>query len=147
MGKDSFKTEYNTKDTDTKAIKEVRTLWKYYNPNPKDKNTGDCAVRAIAKAMDITWEKAKLLLDAYSMEAAEVETSDLVWGRILAEHGFRMKALYCNDGCTLEGLCRKYPMGVYVVKLPNHVVCIENGNYYDSWDSGKEIPIYCWEKI
>ena len=121
-------------------------MWKYYNPNPKEKNTGDCAVRALSKAMNVSWEKAKLLLDGYSMDMAEVETSDLVWGRILTEHGFRMRALYCDDGCTLDGFCRSNPKGIYVVKLPNHVVCVVNGHYYDSWDSGKEIPIYCWEE-
>ena len=121
-------------------------MWKYYNPNPKDKNTGDCAVRAISKALGVSWEKAKILLDVYSMDEAEVETSDLVWGRILAEHGFKMQALYCNDGCTLNGFCEHNPNGVYVVKLPNHVVCVADGDFYDSWDSGNESPIYCWRE-
>lgn len=121
-------------------------MWIYYNPNPKEKNTGDCAVRAIAKALDVTWEKAKLLLDVYSMSEYEVETSDIVWGRILAENNFEMQALYCNDGCTLDGFCKHNPKGVYVVKLPNHVVCAIDGDYYDSWDSGQEIPLYCWKR-
>ena len=122
-------------------------MWVKYNPNPKDKNTGDCAVRAIAKALNLTWEQAKIMLDAYSMDEAEVETSDLVWGRILAEHGFEMQALFCNNGCNLEGFCKYHPVGVYVVKLPNHVVCVANGDFYDSWDSSQEIPIYCWRKV
>lgn len=121
-------------------------LWIRYNPNPKDKNTGDCAVRALAKALDVDWEKAKLLLDVYSMSEAEVETSDLVWGRILSENGFVMETLYCNNGCTLSGFCESHPKGIYVVKLPNHVVCVEDGFYFDSWDSGNEVPLYCWRK-
>lgn len=121
-------------------------MWIHYNPNPKSKNTGDCAVRSISKALDVDWNGAKLLLDAYSMDEAEVETSDLVWGRILAEHGFLMESLYCENGCNLEGFCQSHPRGLYVVKLPNHVVCVVDGCYYDSWDSGKEIPIYCWRK-
>lgn len=121
-------------------------MWKFYNPNPKEKNTGDCAVRAVSKALGIDWNKAKVLLDVYSMDEAEVETSDLVWGRILAENGFEMQAVYCNDGCDLKGFCKHHPIGTYVVKLPNHVVCVIDGCYYDSWDSGKEVPIYCWRK-
>lgn len=121
-------------------------MWIQYNPNPKEKNTGDCAVRAVSKALSIDWNKAKLLLDVYSMDEAEVETSDLVWGRILAENGFEMQALYCNDGCDLNGFCKHHPIGTYVVKLPNHVVCVVDGCYYDSWDSGREVPIYCWRK-
>lgn len=124
----------------------MRTIHVYYNPNPKDKNTGDCAVRAISKALDVSWHVAKLLLDAYSMEMAEVETSDSVWGMILSVHGFEMEPLMC-DRCTLEGFCKKHNKGTYVVKLPNHVVAVVDGCYYDSWDSGKEIPIYCWKKV
>ena len=45
-------------------------MWIHYNPNPKSKNTGDCAVRSISKALDVDWNKAKLLLDAYSMDEA-----------------------------------------------------------------------------
>ena len=121
-------------------------MWEYYNPNPKAKNTGDCVVRALSKALNIDWEKAKLLLDAYSMDEAEVETSDLVWGRILAENGFSMKAVLCRNGCDLNGFCRSHPVGVYVVKLPNHAVCVVDGRFYDSFDSGREKPIYCWEE-
>lgn len=121
-------------------------MWIYYNPNPKGKNTGDCAVRALSKALNTDWEHAKLQLDAYSMVEAEVETSDIVWSRILAENGFDMIALYCGDGCTLESFCKRNQEGIFVVKLPNHVVCVVDGNYYDSWDSGKEVPLYCWRK-
>lgn len=28
-------------------------MWKYYNPNPVGKKTGDCSVRAVAKALDV----------------------------------------------------------------------------------------------
>lgn len=121
-------------------------MWEYYNPNPKAKNTGDCAVRALSKALNLDWSKAKLLLDAYSMDESEVETSDLVWGRILAENGFSMKATLCRNSCDLNGFCRSHPVGVYVVKLPNHVVCVVDGKFYDSWDSGREVPIYIWEE-
>lgn len=121
--------------------------WVYYNPNPQGKNTGDCAVRAISKAFDVSWDTAKAYLDVHSMEESEVETSDLVWGKILSLHGFEMKAMYC-ERCrhTLKDFCEQHPKGVYVLKLPAHVVCVVDGNYYDSWDSGNEIPLYYWER-
>lgn len=34
-------------------------MWKPYNPNPVGRSVGDCAVRAIAKALDVTWEKGQ----------------------------------------------------------------------------------------
>ena len=29
----------------------------FYNPNPLGKDTGDCVIRAISKALDYDWEK------------------------------------------------------------------------------------------
>lgn len=121
-------------------------MWIDYNPNPRKKNTGDCAVRAIAKALGVNWEQSKVLLDIYSMDNSEVETSDLVWGEILFVNGFEMIPLNCTSGCDLVGFCKEHNRGTYVVKLPNHVVCVVDGDYYDSWDSGREVPIYCWRK-
>ena len=33
-------------------------MYEFYEPNPVSSNVGDCAVRAISKALDIDWEKA-----------------------------------------------------------------------------------------
>lgn len=32
------------------------------------------------------------------------------------------------------------------ILIDGHVVCVQDGYYYDSWDSGNEIPIYYWER-
>lgn len=37
-------------------------MWIEYNPNPCDRRVGDCAVRAISKALDTTWESAYITL-------------------------------------------------------------------------------------
>lgn len=44
-------------------------MYKYYNPNPAGRVVGDCAVRAVSKALGITWEEAfdKLATAAYKM--------------------------------------------------------------------------------
>lgn len=33
-------------------------IWDKYNPNPVGRSVGDCAIRAVAKALDVTWETA-----------------------------------------------------------------------------------------
>lgn len=38
--------------------------WQKYNPNPAGRSVGDCAVRAIAKALGVDWEKAYTLIAA-----------------------------------------------------------------------------------
>lgn len=39
-------------------------MWIRYNPNPTGRTVGDCAVRAIAKALKIDWETAYELIAA-----------------------------------------------------------------------------------
>ena len=33
-----------------------------------------------------------------------------------------------------------------VWRYAGHVVCVKDGNYYDTWQSGDEVPIYAWVK-
>ena len=40
--------------------------------------------------------------------------------------------------------CEKYPTGVYVIGTGTHAVAVVDGDYYDSWDSGNEVPSYFW---
>ena len=49
-------------------------------------------------------------------------------------------------GLCLHEFARDHPRGVYVLALSSHVVCVEDGKYFDSWDSGNEIPLFYWEK-
>jgi hypothetical protein len=38
------------------------------------------------------------------------------------------------------------PEGEYLLSIAGHVVYAEDGRYYDTWDSGGEIPHYYWKK-
>lgn len=40
----------------------AKLMWVKYNPNPTGRSVGDCAVRAVAKALNIGWEKAYVLI-------------------------------------------------------------------------------------
>jgi hypothetical protein len=44
-------------------------MFKEYNPNPAGRRVGDCAVRAVAKALDTDWESAYIMLtsNGYAM--------------------------------------------------------------------------------
>ena len=47
---------------------------------------------------------------------------------------------------TVEDFCIDHPHGVYVLGCDGHVLTVVDGLYYDSWDSGGEVPIYYWER-
>lgn len=129
--------------------KATSDMWQYYNPNPvRQSGVGDCAVRAVAKALDLTWEQAfaRLAVNAFLM--GDVISSDVVWGSVLREAGFRREILpnECPDCVTVEQFCEEHPEGVYVLKSYNHVATAVSGTLYDGWDSSQNVVIYYWTK-
>ena len=68
-----------------------------YNPNPIARRVGDCSVRAIAKALNLTWEEAYSLLVANGFAMGDMPSSDTVWGATLRQNGFSRKAI--EDTC------------------------------------------------
>ena len=123
-------------------------MWIEENLNPLQRITGDCAVRAVAKALDTTWEKAHLMLSANSFLMGDIQNSNTVIGSVLRENGFKRANIpnSCPDCYTIYDFTENNKEGTFVVFTGNHVVAIINGKYYDTWDSGDESIIYVWYK-
>ena len=123
-------------------------MWQTYNPNPTGRSVGDCSVRAVAKALNISWEQAYDLISDAGYAMGDMPSSDSVWGAVLRQHGFYRTAIpnSCPDCYTAEDFARDHPHGIYVLGFGNHTATIKDGRLYDSWDSSKEIPQYYWQK-
>ena len=52
----------------------------------------------------------------------------------------------CPDCYTVADFAAEHPEGTYILALSGHVVCVQNGDWIDTWDSGGEIPLYYWHK-
>jgi hypothetical protein len=123
-------------------------MFVFFNPNPGAKRVGDCAVRAIAKAMGTEWEKTYLALCVEGLRAHDMPSGNSVWGSYLKASGFRQRMLpdACPECYTVAAFANEHPHGVYVLALSGHVVTVVNGDYYDTWDSGEEVPVYYFER-
>lgn len=122
--------------------------WKNYNPSPVGRNVGDCAIRAVAKALNTDWETAYAMIVLNGYLTGDMPSSNAVWGAVLRQEGFKRYAIpnRCPDCYTLDDFAKDNPKGVFVVGTGNHVATIKDGLIWDSWDSSKEIPIYYWTK-
>lgn len=120
----------------------------HYNPNPTGRYVGDCAVRAVAKALGVSWDKSYRMITERGYQMGDMPSSDSVWGSVLKEHGFTRHTIpnLCPSCYTAEDFCREHPDGVYVLGFGNHVATVVDGNIYDSWDSRNQIPVYYWRK-
>lgn len=121
----------------------------YYNPNPVKNNTKDCAIRAVAKALDISWETSFALISSMAFSMGEVMDENAAWGAVLRQNGFYRDIIpnTCPDCYSVKDFCRDYPKGTYVLGFGDHAATVIDGVLYDSYDSSGKIPIYFWYKV
>lgn len=117
-----------------------------YNPNPVGRSVGDCAIRAITKALDIDWESAYAMIALNGFLMGDMPSSNSVWGAVLRKNGFYMSTIpsYDLNHYTAEEFAKDHPIGTYVLGFGNHVATVVDGDLYDSWNSSKELPQYFW---
>ena len=122
------------------------TYFVEYNPNPVARRVGDCAVRAVAKALRIDWETAYIALTMNGFSMGDMPSSDSVWGATLRQNGFHRKVMSntCPDCYTAEDFCRDHPKGTFVLGFGGHVATVHDGFLFDSWDSSQEVPQFYW---
>lgn len=122
--------------------------WKYYNPNPESNLVGDCVIRALSLALDQKWDDTYLGVTAKGYALKDMPSSNAIWTSYLKGQGFKAHIIpnECPDCYTVNDFCKDNPTGLFVLATGSHVVTCINGNYYDTWDSGKEIPIYYFTK-
>lgn len=120
----------------------------FLNLNPFGRQVGDCTVRAIARATGKGWEETYIGLCLQGLMLGDMPSANSVWSAYLRQNGFIRNVVpnTCPDCYTVSEFAADHPHGMYVLALSSHVVCVEDGTYFDSWDSGNEIPLFYWEK-
>lgn len=123
-------------------------MYVYFNNNPARALVGDCTIRAISKALNQSWQDTYSDLAMFGFDMSDMPSSNRVWGEYLYQNGYRRFIIpdSCPDCYTVKDFCKEHPRGKYILATGTHVICVVNGNYYDSWDSGNEVPIYYWRK-
>lgn len=119
-----------------------------YNPNPNGSYVGDCVVRAISIATGQTWYKTYIDVAMQGLYLCDMPSSNRVWGEYLKSKGYHRYVIpdTCPACYTVEDFCEEHPHGTYILATGTHVLTVINGDYYDSWNSGNEQPIYYWRE-
>lgn len=124
-------------------------MYIYYNPNPNNKLVGDCVIRAMTKATGKRWDEVYDEICSIGKTVKDMPSSNSVWGTYLKYEGFKRHIIpnSCPDCYSVKDFCRDNPQGIFVLGLDGHVVCVLNGNYYDTFDCGDECPQYYWSEV
>lgn len=123
-------------------------MFKRYNPNPQHNQVGDCVVRSVSKILGYDWERTYIELALQGFMMCDMPSANAVWGAYLKNKGFTRHVIpdNCPDCYTVAEFAEDNPHGKYILATGSHVIAVSDGNYYDTWDSGGEIPVYYWSK-
>ena len=78
----------------------------------------------------------------------DMPSANYVWGAYLKDLGYQRHLIDDHERYiyTVNDFCTDHPTGTYILCIDGHVVTVQDGKYFDTWDSGNEIPVYYWEK-
>lgn len=121
----------------------------YLNLNPHNRRVGDCVIRAIAKAMNMSWEDVAIDLSMMMVTEKDIISSNALWGKYLELNGFERRSLpdTCPICYTIEDFAKEHPVGTFIVCTGTHVVAVVDGMFYDTFDSGQEVATYYFERM
>ena len=135
-------------------------MWRRININPKNQDVGDCTIRAISMALNQNWYLTHSDLCALSRQMADMPSSNRVLFEYLKLRGYTRHTIEteCPNCLSVIDFCNNHPVGEYllstcdyvsankIVVTASHMIFCAYGTYYDSWNSGREIPLYYFEK-
>lgn len=124
-------------------VKFYNTYMIYFNPNPSKKSIGDCTIRAICAVTGLDWERVFMMLSARALSMRDMPSANAVWMSVLSDLGFSRYSTCCQ---TVKEFCKDHPTGKFVLGTGTHAVAVIDGDYYDSWDSGYEVPIVYFQE-
>lgn len=109
-----------------------------YNANSRNHSTGDCTIRALSIAYGMRY-------DDVHRDLLKIDSQywyDFVWTQFISTHGYISKKRVKQDAITLSEFADIHNEGTYLVTvgktaatLSSHVVCLENGTVWDTWNS------------
>ena len=126
-------------------------LYKYYQPNKKDlkDQQGDCSVRALTKFLNCTWLEAFDNLVTYARQTQTVVNSLDNIKLFMKQSGYEYKSIYKKRNTVLD-FTKERKTGTFMlyvrVGYGTHLVTVEDGFYYDTWDCGNRLVFGYWEK-
>ena len=115
--------------------------WHEYNPNPKKKNVGDCSLRAYCAAFGWTWEEAFEKSSEIAKDEAIMMDTHKTCEKVMKGEGYVLDEEFKKSkrkDLTVNEFALTHPYGTYFLNTHGHLLCVKDGEYWDSWDSGKK---------
>ena len=130
-------------------------MYKYYQPNRKDlkDNYGDCTVRALSKALGVTWVEAFTRMIPFCLEYQCTNIFNMphkLEAEVMAKLGFEYHGISNKSGSkrpTVASFANTHKTGTFILNVANHEVAVVDGVYYDTLECGRKSLYGYYEKV
>lgn len=79
-------------------------------------------------------------------DMCDMPSSKAVINQYLKNRGFvrHVSPDSCPFCYTVLEFAKDHPYGFYLLATDSHVIPVINGDWYDTWDSSNEVPMFYW---
>ena len=128
--------------------KDTKTFT-YYNANPKNKETGDCVIRALSLVCNVPYYDVLNELVKSQIKSGYMINDSHNWSKFLKDRGFvKLPAPRTSEKNRFyEGYKVNDNSTLFVKIGSHHVVGIKNFKIHDIWDSTDDCVGQVWLKI
>lgn len=127
-------------------MKKSRHIFR--NPNPtKSVNCGDCVVRAISIALDLSWDVVYNDLCQLGSQLKRMPNDRQNYRTYLTNCGMVRTGISNKKGSkrpTVDSFAASHKKGIYILEVAHHIVTVRDGHYYDTWDCGDKCLYGYW---
>ena len=102
----------------------------HYQPNIKTREP-DCAIRAISRLLNISWEESMTLLYNAAIEKHTMLNNGITISKVLIDNGYKRRT-FRNTHMTISRFIMENRKGRYYLINNNHAVACINSTIYDS---------------
>lgn len=125
-------------------MQPIQAKYIEYNANTRDADVGDCTKRALSLAFGLDYDDTSKEMNRIKRELHLSDYNhDKVIDKFIDKRG--VKLVGGQGDILLDDFAESHPTGTYLVETgkpnspyPNHIVCVIDGNIYDSWNSGNQ---------
>jgi hypothetical protein len=96
----------------------------------------------------MSWDDVYIDLSVEGFINKDMPNKNYIWDQYLKRKGLQQYLVpnTCPHCTTVNEFANDHQVGKYLLGTGSHVIAVINGDYYDTWDSGEELPLYYYKR-
>lgn len=121
-------------------------LYAFTNPHPKGiKSHGDCVYRAISIATGKDWLTVYDELTKLGRELLAPPNDKLTYATYIDRIADRITVETVGGRPKGNTVARLDPSKTYLMRMANHLACVQGGKIRDTWNCGEKAAYIVWQ--